>query len=192
MFKSTGAISRSIIISFGIACSARAMQVDTISSLAEMNTSGPRIGIGGIVDKKEMYHALKDNGGDRTISLFGWHFEFKTSPMGGGPSLIMEIVPLIGGIEYGLVIPSITFPIGIRMPFGTEFGMGPNFSFGGPAETIFRSSIVFAVGHSFNYKGIGIPINLAYTKGPAGQQVTALVGYAIVKSVRKEIKTMEQ
>jgi hypothetical protein len=180
-----------LLVCVVVAFTAQAAKVDTISTLAEMNTSGPRIGIGAIVDKGDMYNYLQQHGGDRTISQFGWHFEFKTAPLGGGPSLILEIVPLIAGLEYGMVIPSLTLPVGIRMPFGTEFGMGPNFSFGGTKD-IFRTAIVFALGHSFDYKGIGIPLNLAYTKGPSGQQVTFLVGYAIVKNVRKNVQTMEQ
>jgi hypothetical protein len=175
---------------FLIPLTAKAMPIDTISSLAEMNVCGPRVGMMGILDNGPFYQELIKHKGGRAVSQFGWHFEYKFVPIGGGPSFLLEMVPLIGGVEYGMFIPSISMPVGIRLPFGTEFGMGPCFSIG-TSEKLLSSSIIFAAGHSFDYKGVGIPINLFFSKGPNGNSLGLLVGYAITRSVRKDVQQIE-
>jgi len=55
--------------------------------------------------------------------------------------------------------------------------MGPNLLFGG--EDIIHSSLVLAVGKSFNYSGVSIPINLAYATNPDGNRISIIFGYAI-------------
>jgi hypothetical protein len=144
-----------------------------------------------VVDTGELYKELMKHDGSRVISQFGWHFELKFIPIGGGPAFLLQMVTLVAGVEYGMFIPSLTFPIGVRLPFGTEFGMGPSFAIGG-AENPVHSSIVIAAGHSFNYKGVGIPINIAYVRGPAGNRIGLLVGYAITKQVRKDVQRLEE
>jgi hypothetical protein len=57
--------------------------------------------------------------------------------------------------------------------------MGPNLLFGG--EDIVHSSLVLAVGKSFNYGGVSIPLNLAYATNPEGNRISVVFGYAISK-----------
>jgi len=44
-----------------------------------------------------------------------------------------------------------------------------------------RASLVMALGKSFNYGGVSIPLNLAYSTSPTGNRVSVIVGYAIGK-----------
>jgi hypothetical protein len=72
--------------------------------------------------------------------------------------------------------------MGIRLPNGLEFGLGPNIVLGNPSIT---GSVVLAIGKTFNYRGIGIPLNVALAAGKGGYAVSCLAGYAIVKRKKK-------
>lgn len=144
-------------------------------SFAERNLGGPRLGISYVTGSGSLAHELKKNGFGRLLSQFGWHFEYQVIPEGGGPQFVIQLVPLISGVEYSKIFPTTTLAIGVRMPNGIEFGMGPNVLLAGS----FRTALTIAVGKSFNYGGVSIPINLALTTNPEGQRVSLIVGYAI-------------
>jgi len=145
-------------------------------SLIERDLSGPRFGFTVRPDE-----STSEVG--RVVSQFGWHFEHQVVPLGGGPQLITEVVPLFGGVEYGKIIPSFTFALGIRTESGMEFGMGPSF-------TLVNSSghsgmgLVVAAGKSIDYSGISIPIDLAVSTNPQGTRTTLTAGYAIRRASR--------
>jgi hypothetical protein len=143
---------------------------------AKRNLGGPRLGITYLPGNTELVDNLSDHNVGRTLSQFGWHFEYQVVPKGYGPSFVVEIVPLVAGVEYGKFIPSMTLAMGVRFPNGIEFGMGPNLLAG--ADNIY-SALVFAVGKSINYGGVSIPLNLVYATNPSGNRVSFIFGYAI-------------
>jgi|GEM_PF-679836 hypothetical protein len=163
---------------------AEANDDDTVVSLSKMNISGPRFGLTGVspYGGGTFAQQLKQHGIHDVYSEFGWHFELKIAPEGNTPSFVLEFIPLIGAVEYATPIPSVTMPMGIRLPNGFEFGIGPNVVLGFPSLT---SSIVLAVGKTFNYRGIGIPVNVALASGKGGYALSCLAGYALVKRKRK-------
>ena len=146
---------------------------------SKRNMGGPRLGITYIPGDGELVQKLKDNGIGNTISQFGWHFEYAVIPEGGGPSFVIELIPLVGGVEYGKFVPSATLAMGVRMPNGIEFGMGPNLLYGGGDNV--NSALVLALGKSFDYGGVSIPINLVFVTNPDGNRVSVIFGYAIAK-----------
>lgn len=146
---------------------------------AERDMGGPRLGVTYIPGNGELVQKLKEKQIGNTISQFGWHFEWAVIPEGGGPSFVIELVPLVGGVEYGKLIPSGTLAMGVRLPNGMEFGMGPNLLLGG--EKVINTSLVLALGKSFNYSGVSIPINLVFATNPAGNRFSVIFGYAIAK-----------
>ena len=146
---------------------------------AERNMGGPRLGVTYIPGNGELVQKLKDKQIGRTISQFGWHFEWAVIPDGGGPSFVIEFVPLVGGVEYGKLIPSATLAMGVRLPNGIEFGMGPNLLIGG--EKVINPALVLALGKSFNYSGVSLPINLVFATNKAGNRVSLIFGYAIAE-----------
>ena len=146
---------------------------------SKRNMGGPRLGITYIPGDGELVQKLKDNGIGNTISQFGWHFEYAVIPEGGGPSFVIEFIPLVGGVEYGKFVPSATLAMGVRMPNGIEFGMGPNLLYGGGDNV--NSALVLALGKSFDYGGVSIPINLVFVTNPDGNRVSVIFGYAIAK-----------
>ncbi|MBI3112657.1 MAG: hypothetical protein HYZ01_13910 [Ignavibacteriales bacterium] len=148
-------------------------------TFAERNLGGPRLGVTYIPGNGELVQNLKDHNIGTVISQFGWHFEYQIIPEGGGPSFVIQGVPFLGGVEYGKVIPSLTLAMGIRLPGGYEFGMGPNVIAGGKKGV--SSSLIMSVGKSFNYGGVSIPLNLAFATSPIGNRVSFIFGYAIAR-----------
>ena len=163
------------------------------SAINTRNLGGPRFGMTYIPGNTQLAAELEYNDMGRTISQFGWHFEHQVVPKGGGPQFVIEFVPMLAGVEYGKVIPNFTLAMGMRAPGGLEFGMGPNLTFSksiptpvgdgefssGEGDVQARTSLLLAVGKSFNYGGVSIPINLAYATSPEGNRVSLIFGYAI-------------
>jgi hypothetical protein len=145
--------------------------------------SGPRMGMSyAIPDGKELQQTLKENNMGQFLSQFGWHFEWLVEPKTGGPAFVIEATPFIGGVEYGTVIPSMSLVMGVRLPSGYEFGMGPLAYFTGDENKPVGSSLVMAVGKSLDFNGVSIPLNLAVATSPKGTRLSFIFGYAIHRS----------
>jgi hypothetical protein len=90
------------------------------------------------------------------VSQFGWQFETRIFTLENGAAGLIEFIPLIGGIEQGLFLPSASGIIGFRGANGVEFGVGPSVSLAG-------FGLVMAVGASFKVGKITFPINIAFS-----------------------------
>jgi hypothetical protein len=179
----------SIILTLGllaaIAIPARAQRYEgTVDELtfAQRNLGGPRLGATYVMGQNTLTKQLKQNNIGSFISQFGWHFEYQIIPRGYGPSFVIQFVPLVGGVEYGQLIPSATLAMGIRFPNGIEFGMGPNAIV---TQTGVKSALVIAVGKSINYGGVSIPLNLAFATNPDGNRISFIFGYSIYQPPSK-------
>lgn len=111
---------------------------------------GPRIGLtylseGFISDKIE----------GQVISQFGWQWETRLFKLANGSGGLFEVIPLIGGLERGKFLPSISTVFGYRLANGIEFGIGPNLSLSGVG-------LVYAIGFSFKAGAVTFPINLVF------------------------------
>jgi len=146
--------------------------------LRHKKLSGPRMGVTYVLPGK-FEERLKDKGMDPLLSQFGWHFEFLVRPQGGGPAFVTEIIPFLGGVEYSTVIPSLSMVLGIRMPIGFEFGMGPNVLFTFEKNKPVNTTLVVALGQSLKFGGVQIPLNLALSTNSDGQRLSFVFGYAI-------------
>ena len=135
-----------------------------------IHLDGPRVGFtvvsSGVVDKAH------DRGIDINpfLTQFGWQFETRLFRLPNGMSGVVELVPLVGGLEQGHFIPSVSGLLGVRGAKGFEFGLGPNI-------TPLGASIVLAVGTSIQSNGINFPINLAVVPSKEGMRVSLLVGF---------------
>lgn len=147
----------------------------------ERNLGGPRLGVTYIFGTGKLAESLERNKVGRTLSQFGWHFEYQVIPDGGGPSFVIQFVPLVAGVEYGKLIPSATLAMGVRLPEGFEFGLGPNALI---TEDGVKSALVMSIGKSFAYGGVSIPLNFVYATNPEGNRFSIIFGYAIRKSVK--------
>lgn len=135
-----------------------------------IHLDGPRIGFtvltGGVLDKA--HERLPDL--NPFLTQFGWQFESRLFRMPNGVSGLVEFVPLVGGLEQGQFIPSVSGLLGIRGPKGFEVGVGPNL-------TPLGTNLVLAVGTSFRSNGINFPVNLAVVPGNGGARVSLLFGF---------------
>ncbi|OGU25619.1 MAG: hypothetical protein A2X66_07385 [Ignavibacteria bacterium GWA2_54_16] len=153
-------------------------------AFAERNLGGPRLGVTYVMGggNGELLNKLRGKGIGSVISQFGWHFEYQIIPEGGGPQFVIQGIPFLGAVEYGTVVPSLTVAMGVRLPDGFEFGLGPNVIIGGTKGA--NTSLVAAVGKSFNYGGVSIPINLAFATSPTGNRLSVIFGYAIAGATK--------
>lgn len=142
---------------------------------SQRSLRGPRVGITMIPGNSELGRALDEREVGRIISQFGWHFEHRVVANSVGPALVIEFVPLLGGVEYGSPLLSLTLLFGIRTPEGFEFGVGPNAILATGGGT----GLVIGAGKTFDLQGISIPVNLAYVTSPVGGRLAFMVGYAI-------------
>ena len=147
-------------------------------TFAQKNLGGPRLGVTLAPNIQSYSEFAKKKEIGELVSQFGWHFEYQVVPEAGGPSFVIQLVPMLGGVEYGTIIPSMSLVLGIRFPFGFEFGLGPNVLVIGGKEVV-KSGLVMGIGQSFNYGGVSIPVNVAFVKGPEGNRFSFIFGYAI-------------
>ena len=152
----------------------------------EISLSGPRFGLTYL--SPGIVHALRDTlrasyneGASRLTSIttqFGWQFEHQFAISDCGPSALTEMVLLVGGMEQGLAIPSGSFLVGVRMPEGIEFGVGPNISPAGMA-------LAFAGGTAVRSGYLEFPLTLALVPSREGARLSFLAGFKVRREARR-------
>ena len=135
-----------------------------------ISLSGPRVGFtvlsDGIVDKLGDY-GLRIR---PFVTQFGWQFEKRFYGGDNGLSAVTECVVLAGGLEQGVVLPSLNWLVGLRTSQGVEFGVGPNLT---PVGT----ALAFAAGATFRSGALNFPVNLAVVPSKSGVRVSVLAGF---------------
>ncbi|MDG1850020.1 MAG: hypothetical protein P8I82_06010 [Flavobacteriales bacterium] len=119
------------------------------------NLSGPRIGIT-YVTSGELTRNLKKELGvnSQMVSQFGYQFEKQV--MGDDQIAgLVEGILFVGGLEYGLFLPSLSGMFGARFSSGYEFAVGPNLSLSG-------ATLVIGAGRTLDLGNLYIPINIAW------------------------------
>jgi len=136
-----------------------------------VNLSGPRFGFTslsqGIVDKLQQEHDITVRSG---ISQFGWQFEKQFYSKAGGIAAVNEFVVLLGGLEQGVALPSLSWMVGLRSPTGLEFGIGPNITPAGVALAV-------AGGVTFRSGSLNVPVTFAVAPSKDGMRVSRLTGF---------------
>ncbi|MGB0176179.1 MAG: hypothetical protein ACPF9D_03370 [Owenweeksia sp.] len=158
---------------------ANAQQIPVIEDretpiLKPLKLSGPRVGVT-YVQNIESYR-LDEKFNDSTlrpnpmVTQFGWQFEWNYFETVGGSAGLFEVIPLIGGLDQGLLIPSLNLLTGYRDASGFEIGAGPNLN-------LLNTGFTFAFGYNIRSKHMNFPLNVAYTRSREGGRVTLLVGF---------------
>jgi len=96
-------------------------------------------------------------------SLYGWQWESRFAD-GGNVTGIVEWIALVGGMEKGKFLPSVSSMVGARTASGLEFAIGPNLSLAGIA-------MVFGMGYNFKSGNLNIPVNIAFVPGRKGSYI---------------------
>ena len=149
---------------------ARAQDLPPVTETA--NLSGPRFGMTMLSDG--VINKLWDRGivVRPSITQFGWQWEKQFFARNSGVTMVTEWVGLVGGLEQSLVLPSLSWLIGIRSREGAEFGLGPNVTPAGVA-------LVFAAGMTFHTGAFNVPINVAVVPSKSGTRVSVMTGFSL-------------
>ena len=149
------------------------IQAQTVPPVAQtVSLSGPRFGVTGLSPGIKDALAERDIDVSHVITQFGWQFEKQFYSTEGGLTAVTEWVGLLGGLEQSVVIPSLSWMVGIRTKDGAEFGIGPNFT---PAG----SALVLAAGITFRAGVMNVPVNVAVVPSKTGTRVSLLTGFSL-------------
>lgn len=131
--------------------------------------SGPRIGftfigagpVADFINTKDI-DALDNNDffgeeGNAFLTQYGWQWETRFAD-GYDITGLVEWIVLVGGMEKGLFLPSVSSLVGVRTSSNLEFAFGPNLSLSGIGA-------VLAVGYNFKIGEINLPMNIAFRPG---------------------------
>jgi hypothetical protein len=134
--------------------------------------AGPRFGV--TMLPEAMVTTLREHFVDvrPTISQFGWQFEKQFYVKDSGVAVLNEWVVLVGGLDQGLALPSLSWLVGMRTANGTELGVGPNVSASGVALAI-------AAGTTLRAGFLNIPVNFAVVPSRSGMRVSFLTGFSV-------------
>jgi hypothetical protein len=137
-----------------------------------VSLAGPRFGL--TVMNDQTLAKLKERNIDvgSTISQFGWQFEREFYSKQAGPTVLNEWVVLLGGLDQGTAIPSLSWLVGLRTKEGAEFGVGPNITPGGVALAV-------AAGVTFRAGVVNVPMNFAVVPSKYGTRVSVLTGFVL-------------
>jgi len=161
-----------MMVTISLATSAARGQsvIDPPAANKTVNLSGPRFGMTalgqGVVDELQRRSiAVGPN-----ISQFGWQFEKEFYSKGSGLAAVNEWVFLAGGMEQGVVLPSLSWLVGLRTKEGAEFGVGPN-------VTPVGVSLVLAAGVTMRTGTFNVPVNVAVVPSGVGTRISVLTGF---------------
>lgn len=59
------------------------------------------------------------------ITQFGWQLERQFFTRSSGVTMVTEWIGLLGGLDQGVALPSLSWMVGVRTRDGAEFGIGP-------------------------------------------------------------------
>jgi hypothetical protein len=139
------------------------------STTGRVCSAGPRVGL--VVVAGQAADQLKAAyGADPVLTAWGWQWEYQYESTPGGPSGLVEFVPLLLGTEQGLTIPTANLLFGMRTAGDKEFAVGPNITEDGVGLTL-------AVGKTFRPGGMSLPVNFAVVSGADGVRTSITVGW---------------
>lgn len=169
----TAAIRTAFGVSLVIALAAPAAAQIAPPAASEVNLAGPRFGVT-VLSEDFVARLLREQSIELApvISQFGWQFEKQFYGRKGGPAAITEAVVLLGGLEQGVILPSLSWLAGVRTPDGFEFGAGPNI-------TPLGVALAAAMGKTFRVGILNVPVNVAVVPSRSGLRVSFLTGFAL-------------
>ncbi len=136
-----------------------------------LDRSGPRFGVtwmsGSIVDSLQ---SRFDIDVAPVITQFGWQYERQFASLENGPVALNEWILLVGGLDQGAFLPSLTWLVGVRTPGNFEIGVGPNVTPAGVA-------LAFSMGLTFKAGALAVPVNIAIVPSRFGTRSSILTGF---------------
>jgi hypothetical protein len=171
--QTTKAVLLGLLTAVAIASRSAAQQPSEL--VRQINRSGPRVGVtvlsGAIVDRLQDRHDIEVA---PVISQFGWQFERQFASLEGGPVALNEWVFLVGGLDQGAFLPSLSWLVGLRTPGNFEIGIGPNATPAGVA-------LAFSTGYTFRAGALAVPVNVAAVPSKYGVRASVLTGFNLYR-----------
>ena len=165
--KKTNYIKSTLVLVFLISL------IYTKKSQAQIQSmAGPRVGVTllGAGETADWLTGL-DGSPSQIMTQYGWQWESRFVD-GGDISGLVEWVLLVGGMERGKFLPSISSLVGFRNDEGFEMGVGPSLSAGG-------IGMVFGLGFTATSGKLNLPINVVFSpkKQISGAAFSILLGF---------------
>lgn len=158
-----------LLVAVWIPASLEAQQPQEL--VRQLNRSGPRFGVtwmsGSIVDS---LRSRFDIDVAPVITQFGWQYERQFASLENGPVALNEWILLVGGLDQGAFLPSLTWLVGVRTPGNFEVGVGPNVTPAGVA-------LAFSMGLTFKAGALAVPVNIAVVPSRFGTRSSLLTGF---------------
>ena len=172
LMANMGVCKRTVLVAFVLAGVVAPLGAQAIiPPRAEVvSLSGPRFGVtmlsDGVVAK------LQERNIDvrPMVTQFGWQFEKQFYTGDSGVAALNEWVFLLGGLDQGVALPSLTWLVGLRTRNGTEFGIGPN-------VTPVGAALAVSAGVTLRAGILNVPMNIAVVPSKAGTRVSFLSGF---------------
>ena len=162
-----------LLVALGAPISAGAQANPIPPRTERVKLSGPRFGVTFLsAEIRDSIRVNTETDVGPIVSQFGWQWERQFNAGDAGATAVSEWVLLVGGLEQGTFLPSLSWIVGLRTRNGTEFGVGPNLSAAGPA-------LVIGAGMTRRSGSLNIPINLSVVPSQAGMRVSLLTGFTI-------------
>ena len=162
--------ARAIVLLAACAATASAQMPPLPPVPKTVNLQGPRFGVTSLSPGVVTALAEREIAVRPLITQFGWQFEKQFYTMDSGVAAVTEWVALLGGLEQGVALPSLSWMVGMRTRDGAEFGIGPNVTPTGVA-------LALAAGVTFRAGAMNIPMNFAVVPSKAGTRVSMLTGF---------------
>lgn len=141
----------------------------------ELSRSGPRFGITWLAPGvQDTLSSRLDTKIQPVITQFGWQYERQFASLENGPVALNEWILLVGGLDQGVFLPSLTWLVGIRTRSQYELGVGPNATPAGVALAV-------SVGKTFRAGALNVPLNLAVVPSRFGPRVSMLTGFNLYR-----------
>jgi len=134
---------------------------------------GPRVGLT-YISEGTVRDYFDDKSKNPFIMQFGYQFETRLFTADDGTSALLEFVPIVGGIDQGLFLPSVSILTGLRnatdAKISLEFAIGPNFSVTRDYNGDAVGSVGLVIGFGTNIKksNINFPITVVLVPSVGG------------------------
>ncbi len=161
---------RAALLALALAAPAMSQTLPPVAHTTSL--AGPRFGVTFLSDGVVEKLAERDIEVAGYVSQFGWQVERQFFTRQSGVTMVTEWVGLLGGLDLSVVLPSLSWLVGVRTPDGAEFGIGPNIT---PAGT----ALVLATGMTFRAGPVNVPLNVAVVPSKVGTRVTILSGFSL-------------
>jgi hypothetical protein len=103
------------------------------------------------------------------FTAWGWRFEYCYDIADADITGLVEIIPLVMGLERGLFLPSGTMLVGLRTANDWEFTAGPDLSSSGVG-------LAFAFGKTHRVGALNVPISFAIVSNDEGLRYSITIG----------------